>query len=178
LKVTTLYVTHDQVEALTLGDRVVVLRDGNVEQVATPEVLYARPATTFVAGFVGSPPMNLVAARVEGDRARLGQLAVPLPAAVVAHLRATGTAEITLGVRPEAISASPPPEVVATIVVDPGTAEIIGGDTLVQGAVGSTRITARVPTGAVPKQLWVGAEALHFFGPDGQRLGRGATGDG
>src|SRR6478609_490318 len=69
LQTTTVYVTHDQVEAMTLGDRVAVLRDGVLQQVDTPQTLYTRPANLFVAAFIGSPPMNLVEARIEGGSA-------------------------------------------------------------------------------------------------------------
>ena len=78
LGVTTVYVTHDQVEAMTMGDRVAVLRDGVLQQCATPRELFTRPANAFVAGFIGSPAMNLLTGRVEGDLARAGGLSLPL----------------------------------------------------------------------------------------------------
>src|SRR5215471_9117375 len=80
LRTTTVYVTHDQVEAMTLGHRVAVMRDGHVLQIDTPQALYARPLNLFVAGFIGSPAMNLVEARIEGDELVLGQFRVPLAA--------------------------------------------------------------------------------------------------
>ncbi|MFZ0788089.1 MAG: ATP-binding cassette domain-containing protein, partial [Chromatiaceae bacterium] len=79
LETTTVYVTHDQTEAMTLGDRVAVLRHGEVQQVGTPRELYREPANLFVAGFIGSPAMNLVPARVEGDRLILPMTGLPLP---------------------------------------------------------------------------------------------------
>ncbi len=72
---TVIYVTHDQVEAMTLADRIVIMRDGYIEQVGTPDEVFRRPATRFVAGFIGSPPMNLVEATVEDGRLRLGRMA-------------------------------------------------------------------------------------------------------
>jgi multiple sugar transport system ATP-binding protein len=100
LEVTTVYVTHDQVEAMTMGDRVAVLKDGLLQQCATPRELFTRPANAFVAGFIGSPAMNLLPARIEGDTARSGSLAVPL---TPAQRAATTDAFVTIGVRPEVI---------------------------------------------------------------------------
>ncbi|MCH1868521.1 ABC transporter ATP-binding protein [Nocardioides sp. CFH 31398] len=97
LGTTTVYVTHDQVEAMTMGDRVAVMKDGVLQQVDTPLALYRDPANLFVAGFIGSPQMNLVEADVEGDHARVGAYAVPLAPAVAAQV----TGPVTLGVRPE-----------------------------------------------------------------------------
>jgi ABC-type sugar transport system ATPase subunit len=93
LGITTVYVTHDQVEAMTLGERVAVMRDGSLQQCDRPDRLYARPANTFVASFVGSPPMNFVLARRDGGTVRVGGLAIPAPA----H---AGEA-LVVGVRPE-----------------------------------------------------------------------------
>ncbi|RBO88744.1 carbohydrate ABC transporter ATP-binding protein (CUT1 family) [Micrococcus sp. KT16] len=98
LGVTTVYVTHDQVEAMTMGDRVAVLKDGLLQQVDTPRNLYDRPATEFVAGFIGSPAMNLFRAPVSDGVATVGTLRLPLTAAQRAAL--TGP-EVTVGIRPE-----------------------------------------------------------------------------
>jgi ABC-type sugar transport system ATPase subunit len=86
LQTTSIYVTHDQVEAMTLVDRIVVLNSGSIEQVGTPEDVYDRPATSFVAGFIGAPPMNLLPARIM--RAHTSA-AVELPAALSCSCRAT-----------------------------------------------------------------------------------------
>ncbi len=107
LGVATIYVTHDQTEAMTMGDRVAVMRGGVLQQVATPEDLYDHPANSFVAGFIGSPPMNLLSATlVEADgalRARFGDQSVEVPASYRAshHLDAYLTRPLLLGVRPE-----------------------------------------------------------------------------
>jgi multiple sugar transport system ATP-binding protein len=95
LGVTTVYVTHDQVEAMTLGERVAVLRDGVLQQVDTPQRLYNQPANLFVAAFIGSPSMNLVEAAVADARARFGEHQLPLP-----NARALGERRIILGIRP------------------------------------------------------------------------------
>jgi multiple sugar transport system ATP-binding protein len=98
LGVTTIYVTHDQTEAMTLGDRVVVLNKGVVQQVDTPDDLYRRPANTFVAGFIGSPSMNFLRGRLDGGALRVGSHVVELPDAVV---RPVQGGEVIVGVRPE-----------------------------------------------------------------------------
>jgi len=97
LGVTTVYVTHDQVEAMTMGDRVAVMSQGEIQQVDTPLALYDRPANLFVAGFIGSPAMNLLEAPVVDGGVRLGDHAVPLDRSTSDVL----TASVTVGVRPE-----------------------------------------------------------------------------
>jgi multiple sugar transport system ATP-binding protein len=125
LRVTTIYVTHDQSEAMTLGDRVCVMRGGHLQQVDRPQVLYDRPANLFVAGFIGSPAMNLVEAElVERD----GALAVrfgphELPVAGRAELQGSAGRRVALGIRPEDISSSgagAPLEVAVDIKEDMG----------------------------------------------------------
>jgi multiple sugar transport system ATP-binding protein len=107
LGVTTVYVTHDQVEAMTLGDRVAVLRDGAIQQCATPEHLFDAPANLFVAAFMGSPPMNLVPATVAAGRVRFGGIdvalnggAVPPDGEVIAGLRPTDLDPVEPGTDP------------------------------------------------------------------------------
>jgi multiple sugar transport system ATP-binding protein len=100
LGITTIYVTHDQTEAMTLGDRVVVLNKGVVQQVDSPEQLYATPTNTFVAGFIGSPAMNFLRGRIESGAVVLGDRRIPLPAVRVAGLERTQR-EVIVGVRPE-----------------------------------------------------------------------------
>jgi multiple sugar transport system ATP-binding protein len=101
LHITTVYVTHDQVEAMTLGDRVAVLRDGVVQQCDVPQVLFRRPCNLFVAAFIGSPAMNLVPARVDGGRVRFAEHELPLPpeSPLAGEAR-----EVILGVRPTAFA--------------------------------------------------------------------------
>jgi len=98
LRTTTVYVTHDQVEAMTLGQRVAVLRDGILQQVDTPQELYRHPINLFVAAFIGSPPMNLVEAEVHGDRIRFGGW--DLPAGTTSELGAFDGRRVILGIRP------------------------------------------------------------------------------
>jgi multiple sugar transport system ATP-binding protein len=98
LGVTTVYVTHDQVEAMTLGDRVAVMDDGVLQQVGTPLNLYDRPVNLFVAGFIGSPQMNLIEAKAGGGQAKIGDYSVPVDPAAARKMHG----DITVGVRPEA----------------------------------------------------------------------------
>jgi multiple sugar transport system ATP-binding protein len=99
-KTTSIYVTHDQVEAMTLGDRVAVLHNGRLQQVDTPKRLYDRPANIFVAAFMGSPSMNMVHASIEGSRVVFGGYSLPMPEHAPAHLHG----EVVLGIRPSAFS--------------------------------------------------------------------------
>ena len=93
LKVTTVYVTHDQVEAMTLADRIVVMDKGAIQQIGTPDQIYSDPANTFVAGFIGSPPMNLIAGTAKNGSFEAQGIKVPCPSGV--------TGSVTLGIRPE-----------------------------------------------------------------------------
>jgi multiple sugar transport system ATP-binding protein len=115
LKVTTVYVTHDQVEAMTLGDRVAVLRKGVLQQVDTPRALYERPENLFVAGFIGSPAMNLVPASVDGRRLVLPFAAVELPDELAGRATAAAGRPLVAGIRPEHLEDA--------AMVDPADAE-------------------------------------------------------
>jgi multiple sugar transport system ATP-binding protein len=102
LGVTTVYVTHDQVEAMTMGDRVAVMKDGVLQQCDTPRVLYASPANSFVAGFIGSPAMNLIEGRVGAGDVLIGSTRVPISKELADRAGAIGK-PVTVGVRPEAL---------------------------------------------------------------------------
>lgn len=105
LQITTLYVTHDQIEAMTLGDRIAVLKNGGVEQIGTPDELYSRPTNTFVATFVGSPPMNLLDAELSVDGSgmlvKIGPAMLRLPQDVGSRFSGLRSGKITVGIRPE-----------------------------------------------------------------------------
>jgi multiple sugar transport system ATP-binding protein len=122
LGVTTVYVTHDQVEAMTMGDRVAVLKDGILQQCASPRELFTRPTNSFVAGFIGSPSMNMLDATIDDRGAVFGSLVVPLTAA---QRGAATTPEVIVGVRPEALRVSSSPGGVEATVV---TVEELGSD--------------------------------------------------
>src|ERR1700754_4242786 len=97
---TTVYVTHDQTEAMTLGDRVAVMRSGIIQQVDTPKILYEQPNNLFVAGFIGSPSMNFLPAHLEGDAIKLPFGDAPLPDELRGKLKGNGKREVIAGVRP------------------------------------------------------------------------------
>ncbi|SCG69179.1 ABC transporter ATP-binding protein [Micromonospora inositola] len=107
LGVTTVFVTHDQAEALALADRIAVMEGGRIRQVGTPTEVFRRPANTFVAGFIGSTPMNLVPARVHGDELAVAGVRLPVPEDVRGEL--TDGEQVVYGVRPEYLDYSPEP---------------------------------------------------------------------
>src|SRR6185437_827074 len=159
LEVTTIYVTHDQSEAMTLGDRVCVLRNGLLQQVASPQVLYDRPVNLFVAGFIGSPAMNLVGAEVvERDGAvavRFGPHELAVPAEVVSRrpsLHGYAGRRIALGVRPEDFADGTGGTADLEVIVD--IREDMGSEVFLHFAVDAP------PLAAEALQEIVGAEAL------------------
>jgi multiple sugar transport system ATP-binding protein len=127
LGVTTVYVTHDQVEAMTMGDRVAVMKLGVLQQVDTPLTLYDKPVNLFVASFIGSPQMNLVEAKAVDGKAQIGQYAVPVDP--TAERRMEGN--VTIGVRPEAWRVVSPGE--GGLPVDVTVVEELGADSFVYG---------------------------------------------
>jgi multiple sugar transport system ATP-binding protein len=143
LGVTTVYVTHDQVEAMTMGDRVAVLKDGVLQQVDTPLALYRTPANVFVAGFIGSPAMNLLDAEIRDGRAIVGGHEIPVDRAALA--KATGA--VTIGVRPESFRVVGDGQdgipVQVTLVEELGADAYIYGTSGVEGTPSS--IVVRVP---------------------------------
>ena len=132
LGVTTVYVTHDQTEALTMGDRIAVLNNGMLQQVGTPQEMYEHPANEFVAGFIGSPAMNLGKFKVEGNVAKLGTAEVPLSQATLDAMVPEDEGKITIGFRPEGL------EVVSedtenTIPIEVEFVEELGSDAYIYG---------------------------------------------
>jgi multiple sugar transport system ATP-binding protein len=171
LGATMIYVTHDQVEAMTLGDRVVVLDRGRVQQAAPPLELYDRPRNVFVAGFIGSPAMNLVPGNFvrEGSlefQARGKAFSLPLSDRWTRVAPASGT-RIVLGIRPEDLR--PVPDGGFPVKVE--LAEPLGNEVLVHVSAGEHQLTARLPT-ATPTlpgseiRLGVSEARLYFFDPD------------
>jgi multiple sugar transport system ATP-binding protein len=132
LGTTTVYVTHDQVEAMTMGDRVAVLRAGLLEQCDTPLRLYQQPANVFVAGFIGSPGMNLAEFRLEDGQAVLGRARLPLPTAALSALTAEGASTVVAGFRPEALDLVSEGEPGA-FPVEVGVVEELGSDAFLHG---------------------------------------------
>jgi multiple sugar transport system ATP-binding protein len=119
LGITIMYVTHDQVEAMTMGERIAVMNNGVLQQVDVPQVVHDRPANAFVAGFIGSPPMNILRARVTRDSDQdvmaVSGGRLPLTPEHAAALRRLGMTEVVVGVRPEALTLDPAGTVAATV---------------------------------------------------------------
>ena len=169
LRATSIYVTHDQVEAMTMGDVLIVMNEGQVEQIGAPMDIYRRPATTFVAGFIGSPPMNMLPARCEGrELVVTDDLRLPLNGTEVAQ------GPLTAGVRPEHLELAV--DGARTLVLPVSMVEPQGAETLVHGEFAGRLLTARVPgTVAVSAgerlPLRVADGHLHLFsGANGARL--------
>ena len=137
LRTTSLFVTHDQVEAMTLAERMIVMNAGRMEQIGTPDEVYHRPATTFVAGFIGSPPMNLVRGRAEGAGFTAGGQLLPLAAP------APREGELVMGVRPEHVELAQRPAAAAW-PLRVQALEMLGAERLVYGLLGETLFTARL----------------------------------
>jgi multiple sugar transport system ATP-binding protein len=139
LSVTSVYVTHDQTEAMTLGQRVAVMRDGRIVQVDAPQRLYQAPNDLFVAAFIGSPSMNLVEATIDGDTIAFGQFRVPLSAG---RRPPAGTSKVVLGIRPEAFDdAAFARDHLPRIQVTADVLEELGSDSHVFFRVAAPRIT-------------------------------------
>lgn len=172
LQVTTLYVTHDQIEAMTLGNRIVVMHQGRVQQVDTPVAIYEQPVNTFVAGFIGSPPMNLLSSAYADGVLEIGGQRLPAPVALRERL-GRASCRLTIGIRPEAFA--PPSAVVKPAIVavsDAATAEMTGSETLVRGRIGPCEVTMRLAGIAreIPERLAASLDQLHVFAESGARL--------
>jgi multiple sugar transport system ATP-binding protein len=182
LGVTTIYVTHDQTEAVTMGDRIAVLEGGVLQQVGTPRELYAAPRNTFVAGFIGSPTMNLVHTAATENGIRLGELVLRVDRQT---LDAAGVGKIVLGVRPEHLRRCANSEPGVRVVVE--MVEEFGADTYVYGRMDtegeSTPIIARLDGGDVPEvgstvMLAADDKRLHLFdAQSGERINGPAVGE-
>jgi multiple sugar transport system ATP-binding protein len=170
-KNTVVYVTHDQVEAMTLADRIAVMKGGNVEQLGTPDDIYNQPRTTFVAGFTGSPPMNFAPCDVAADGAAIvleGGVRLPVPKDRRAAAKAAAGKRMTFGIRPEHITLDGGPgEVPAEVVLT----EPLGSDTLALLRLGKAEITGRFPPDSglkagLKRSVTLAMSKFHLFDPD------------
>jgi len=155
---TTVYVTHDQVEAMTMGDRVAVLKDGLLQQVGTPRELYDHPVNVFVAGFIGSPAMNLVSATLNDEGVSVAGSIVPLTRDVLSQSASRGLTTVTYGFRPEDVVVSSDAHGEAGIPVRVHLVEELGADAYIYGEL----------AGAEPGNL-IDAEAQVIARTDGRR---------
>jgi ABC-type sugar transport system ATPase subunit len=171
--VTSIYVTHDQAEAMALADRIVVMNAGKVMQADTPMAIYRRPINTFVASFIGSPPMNLLPCTVDHTANSLGfsdgqriHWAQPIP------LQASG--EITLGIRPEHLRWHREPAD-DRLVTEHYVTQALGGESVIVLRLGEHTLAVRQftdETPALPSRVWLSfdPDRVYFYGPDGMLL--------
>ena len=180
LGATMIYVTHDQIEAMTMGDRIVVMEGGRIRQAGAPLEVYEHPADRFVAGFIGTPPMNFFEGRVERGAGgapafRFGAAILPLPDAWRDRLAAVADGPATLGVRPEAVAPAADGAAGAAIDAEVDVVEPMGAETYVYAAAEGASFIARVPSGA-PVRAGTRARFLldltraSLFGPDGNSV--------
>ncbi|MFM0597695.1 sn-glycerol-3-phosphate ABC transporter ATP-binding protein UgpC [Paraburkholderia dilworthii] len=175
LGTTSLYVTHDQVEAMTLAQRIVVLNQGGIEQIGTPEQIYECPQSTFVASFMGAPAMNLLRGRLTADRQHFDVddgPRIPIAGAGDAGVQVEANRETVLGIRPEHVTVTSDQPI--PLPVD--ACEMLGADNLAFGRLGKQSLVVRLPYHQRPgsgEQLGVALPAaqLHFFdGQSGRRV--------
>ncbi|MEY4366874.1 MAG: hypothetical protein RLZ28_289 [Actinomycetota bacterium] len=165
LGVTTVYVTHDQVEAMTMGDRVAVLKDGVLQQVATPRELYETPASVFVAGFIGSPAMNLLQLAIVDGGVKFGNTTIPVAREVLAKTKAK---TVTVGIRPEnlVVSSGQGITVAIDVIEELGADGFLYGSTNIDGASAEivSRVDGRVhPNAGETVTLSIADGIIHLF---------------
>ena len=179
LGVTTIYVTHDQVEAMTMGNRVAVLKLGELQQFATPAELYDSPTNAFVAGFIGSPAMNLYTVPVAEEGARVGGQVVKLTSAQRSAISAAGITTVTIGIRPEQWSANSANGSEQAIAAEITVVEELGSDAFIYGNLvndPSESIVVRTSGRSGARigdkiSLHTISDELHLFHPEtGERL--------
>jgi sn-glycerol 3-phosphate transport system ATP-binding protein len=156
LGVTAVYVTHDQVEAMTMADRIVVMNAGRVEQIGTPAEVYHTPATTFVASFMGAPPMNLLDGQIAEGAVRVGDL-------TVCHMRQDTSGQVIVGIRPEDIV----PDSTGPITVEVDIVEELGAHRLLHGRLGGQPVSVHVskdsPVTTGPLHVALKPDAVSLF---------------
>jgi multiple sugar transport system ATP-binding protein len=170
LKTTVVYVTHDQIEAMTLATRIAVMHEGRIEQLGTPEEIYNRPATLYVAGFVGAPPMNMLEASLADGQLAItgGGKKLPLPARF--RNMPGAPSQLVAGVRPESLRLSAAGETKFSFAAEIESTELTGPELIVSARIGAQRVTASLPPRspiAVGDSHVFGfdEDALHLFDP-------------
>ncbi|MCI1859192.1 MAG: sn-glycerol-3-phosphate ABC transporter ATP-binding protein UgpC [Sporolactobacillus sp.] len=171
LQATIIYVTHDQVEAMTLGQRIIVMNKGEIQQIATPDDLYEHPNNMFVAGFIGAPPMNFVRVKLSGSQLVSPIFTFRIPDDLKNKIIAYDEKEVILGIRPEDIflaneNATDNNQFAVTLKV----VENLGADYLVYFDIGDDQLTARLDTKIKPREreearLFFNLEKMHLFDP-------------
>jgi multiple sugar transport system ATP-binding protein len=175
LETTMIYVTHDQIEAMSMGDRIVVMNKGIVQQMDEPLAIYNKPANRFVAGFIGSPTMNFVEGKITNDgrlmfQAQAGDLKLPLPPKYAARLASRTSQKTTLGIRPEHIAAKSHGDSYQQVSANIEVTEPVGNEIFVYFLLSSlsdkfvSRIPADVyPVAGKPFDLHFDTSRMHFF---------------
>ncbi len=172
LQTTTIYVTHDQVEAMTMGQRVAVLKDGDLKQVGTPMELYDKPANVFVASFIGTPPMNFVAATITdgGSKLAASRFAFPVPASLRGVTAKNAERKVVVGIRPENVleAGAETHGETAQLPAEVEIVEPLGNEVIVHARVGEALFVAKLDPHRVPKlgdkvDLVIELDALHLF---------------
>ncbi|KAB2968586.1 MAG: sn-glycerol-3-phosphate ABC transporter ATP-binding protein UgpC [Thermoanaerobaculia bacterium] len=175
LGTTTIYVTHDQVEAMTMGHRIAIMKDGDLQQVGMPLEVYERPANLFVANFIGTPPMNFFRATVRDGGARLeaGAFSLPTPRALGGVAGARDGQRLVVGVRPENLieAGKPTRGESARVPLEVEIAETLGHEVILHGRAGDEILVAKLDAHRVPAlgerfEVAVELDALHLFDPE------------
>jgi multiple sugar transport system ATP-binding protein len=178
LKTTMVYVTHDQVEAMTMGDRIAIIQAGIVHQIDTPAKVYESPADLFVAGFIGSPSMNFIPVVIHKEEklyADEGYIKIPLLAKYAERLQPFINSKLIIGIRPEKIALNPIGEEYAELKVKLELSEPMGNETYLYLTTGQTNIVARsnlnlTCTNNTIISVFVDLENIYFFEPQTGRV--------
>ncbi|SHE13184.1 ABC transporter ATP-binding protein [Chlamydia abortus] len=176
LGATVIYVTHDQVEAMTLGERIVVMNEGEIQQIAVPEELYEQPNNMFVAGFIGSPPMNFVKARLDGNQLYTAGYTFTVPGHLLPKYSRYDGKEVVFGIRPEDIvtvhllNSEPERNVISPTLK---VVEHLGAELLLYFNIGDEQVTSRVSAdakvkGLTPVKLYFNLDKMQLFDPETQ----------
>ncbi|MFB4162798.1 ABC transporter ATP-binding protein [Alteribacillus sp. JSM 102045] len=175
---TTIYVTHDQTEAMTMATRIVIMKDGIIQQVGTPKEVYDNPENMFVGGFIGSPSMNFIEGTLDGNQFKIGDVSITVPEGKMKVLRdrGYGNKEIILGVRPEDIHDEPlflesSPESKLSMNIE--VSEMNGAESILYSTVGGQQVIARVDSRSDIEagntvDMAINMNKVHFFAPDSE----------
>ena len=178
LKTTFVYVTHDQTEAMTMADRIIVMKDGVIKQADTPQMLYSHPQNLFVAGFIGTPQMNFIKVNLKEEKTKMyacfDKFKLVLPERMIKQLKEYGTENtVILGIRPEDLSLSGKDENKISVKCD--FSEMMGAEILIHSHSGENKIIASVPSSEKIKDneditLYVNTEKAHIFSKETEEL--------
>ena len=177
IKATTVYVTHDQTEAMTMATRIVVMKDGYIQQIDTPKTIYNYPDNLFVAGFIGSPAMNFITGQIKNDKFVFGDNRFTVPKAFLTPLKDYDNREVILGIRPEdlhyeGIVAETYPDTLFNFHID--VAELLGNEFILHGKLAGQNLVAEIASRADVKnhdeiKLAIDLNKIHFFDPETEK---------